>query len=627
MTEQSSTLEDLACELGVALYSVEGALSTLNPALLLAQLGLDIPCDLSADTAFAQTLDRTAQGAGALAPTIQALMAARETGDDAGVATALGQLLAAIRELATSLNDLAADFTRATATLPQAADFKAFAQTLVERLLGNALVHHLEMTHPFLRRLLTCLTVLETTTTTMTIDGDERTVTRSRLHLDRIGQLLNDPLPVFQNAYGWGNAGFDGVALFTNVRELFDALNPIAAVDDADEDGPIDLHVDDFLITPTKDVTPPGIEGRLFVDSAAPAELTLGQLTDGCRVVLRREGTLAADLALRLLPNANLEARAGSNLAGRVTLAVVGDPENVDTPLRVLAVSDACRVEAKQLSAGLIAEVKYDAAANKGTTDFRLEAKLSDGALLIDNSAFDGFLGTLLPANGLRVPINAAVTLSAGRGFTINGGAGLDATFPVNLVLGPVTVPSAHVLVNASGAGLSAEVSASFGVTLGPVTGVIDRVGLSATFALPGSGGNLGPIDVSVGFKPPSGIGLSIDAHGVLTGGGFLFHDEAQGLYAGAMQLSLHEQITLKAFGLIATRMPDGSRGYSLIVFITAEDFRPDPAGLGLHAARHRRHGRGEPHLRSGGAAPGTQERHAGNAAVPARSGGQCADA
>ena len=48
------------------------------------------------------------------------------------------------------------------------------------------------------------------------------------------------------------------------------------------------------------------------------------------------------------------------------------------------------------------------------------------------------------------------------------------------------------------------------------------------------------------------------------------------------MQLSLHEQITLKAFGLIATRMPDGSRGYSLLVFITAEDFRPIPLGLGF---------------------------------------------
>ena len=38
----------------------------------------------------------------------------------------------------------------------------------------------------------------------------------------------------------------------------------------------------------------------------------------------------------------------------------------------------------------------------------------------------------------------------------------------------------------------------------------------------------------------------------------------------------------MTAFGLIATRMPDGSPGYSLIVFVTAEDFRPIPLGMGF---------------------------------------------
>ena len=95
--------------------------------------------------------------------------------------------------------------------------------------------------------------------------------------------------------------------------------------------------------------------------------------------------------------------------------------------------------------------------------------------------------------------------------------------------------------------------------------------------------GNLGPLDrVAAASSRPSGIGLSVDARASLTGGGFLFHDKVQGLYAGAMQLSICEQLTLKAFGLIATQMPDGSQGYSLIVFITAEDFQPIPLGMGF---------------------------------------------
>jgi hypothetical protein len=75
-------------------------------------------------------------------------------------------------------------------------------------------------------------------------------------------------------------------------------------------------------------------------------------------------------------------------------------------------------------------------------------------------------------------------------------------------------------------------------------------------------------------------VGLAIDAKGVLTGGGFLYRDPALRLDAGVMQLTLHERITLTAFGLVATTLPDGSPGYSLIVFITAEGFRPIPIGM-----------------------------------------------
>ena len=127
---------------------------------------------------------------------------------------------------------------------------------------------------------------------------------------------------------------------------------------------------------------------------------------------------------------------------------------------------------------------------------------------------------------------------------------------------------------------MTGTVGVTGGASIGPVTASVADVG--AEVALKFSRGNLGPVDLSARFMPPKGIGLSVDARGVVTGGGFLFRDEARSLYAGVMQLSLRDDITLKAFGLIATRMPDGSRGYSLIVFITAEDFRPIPLPLGF---------------------------------------------
>ena len=65
-------------------------------------------------------------------------------------------------------------------------------------------------------------------------------------------------------------------------------------------------------------------------------------------------------------------------------------------------------------------------------------------------------------------------------------------------------------------------------------------------------------------------MGLAIAA-GVIKGGGFLGVDTARGEYAGALELVFSEFLTLKAIGIIATKMPDGSKGFSLLIIITAE--------------------------------------------------------
>src|SRR5262249_25604066 len=109
-----------------------------------------------------------------------------------------------------------------------------------------------------------------------------------------------------------------------------------------------------------------------------------------------------------------------------------------------------------------------------------------------------------------------------------------------------------------------------------------EGLGIRSTITFQQSGGNLGPADLAVDLKPPTGVALSIDAGGAVAGGGFLSHDARRGTYVGVLQLTLHETLTLTAVGLIATRLPDGSRGFSLLVFITAEDFQPIQLGLGF---------------------------------------------
>ena len=190
------------------------------------------------------------------------------------------------------------------------------------------------------------------------------------------------------------------------------------------------------------------------------------------------------------------------------------------------------------------------------------------------------FSRSILPAEGITTTVDLEASWSHRDGLNIKGGAGLSTVLDLHKKAGPLRVDSLALALKGGPQGLTGTVGVSGGASIGPVTASVAEVG--AEVALKFSRGNLGPVDLGARFKPPTGIGLSVDAHGVVTGGGFLFRDEARSLYAGVMQLSIRDDITLKAFGLIATRMPDGSRGYSLLVFITAEDFRPIPLRLGF---------------------------------------------
>ncbi|GAA4329774.1 hypothetical protein GCM10023165_02840 [Variovorax defluvii] len=211
-----------------------------------------------------------------------------------------------------------------------------------------------------------------------------------------------------------------------------------------------------------------------------------------------------------------------------------------------------------------------------------MSADVQKATVVIASGGGDGFLDAILPSGGLRAQGDLGLAWSSDKGLTLRGSATLEASVPVGLSVGGVTLSALNLAIKPQEAEVVAEVSASVAASIGPLKAVLDRIGIAGRLGFPPTGGNLGVANLALGFKPPGGVGLSVEAGGVLTGGGFLFHDEAQKLYAGAMQLSLHETITLKAFGLIATQMPDGRPGFSMIVFITAEDFRPVPLGMGF---------------------------------------------
>ena len=119
-------------------------------------------------------------------------------------------------------------------------------------------------------------------------------------------------------------------------------------------------------------------------------------------------------------------------------------------------------------------------------------------------------------------------------------------------------------------------------IRLGPLAGTVEGVGVSAKLEFPSSkDGNLGPVNIT-DFKlvPPTGVGLAFQSESI-SGGGFLSFDPDNERYAGVLELTVKDKMSIKAIGLITTRMPDGSKGFSLLILITAE-FNPVQLGLGF---------------------------------------------
>jgi hypothetical protein len=209
--------------------------------------------------------------------------------------------------------------------------------------------------------------------------------------------------------------------------------------------------------------------------------------------------------------------------------------------------------------------------------EYGLTVDLGTSTLVV--AASDGFLASILPADGLRTTFALGVGWSNTRGLHFNGSAGLDVSLPGFSVGDVLSVPSVDLGLHATGDRLVASASAAVSVFLGPVHATVAGLGFGGTLTFPEGGGNLGVADISFTALPPTGVGLTVGASGV-SGGGFLSFEAERGEYAGAVELELADFLAVKGIGLITTRQPDGSPGFSLLIVLTAEF----PAGIQLGA-------------------------------------------
>ncbi|MBF6047247.1 hypothetical protein GO001_18720 [Streptomyces sp. NRRL B-1677] len=228
-------------------------------------------------------------------------------------------------------------------------------------------------------------------------------------------------------------------------------------------------------------------------------------------------------------------------------------PAGAAAPRLVLGTSDATRLE--------IADFSY--AFELGAQSAGFKAHLHKGKLVISLGDGDGFLSKL-PGHSVEVPFELGLLADTAHGIRFDGGSGLKVDLPVAASLfGVFRVQFVALELKLAGVP-SAEIRGGFSLKLGPFQASVDQIGTALDLGAVAEGAD--DIGGLVKFLPPRGIGLALDL-GPVKGGGYLAIDAEKGEYAGALELKVFV-LSIKAIALISTRRPDGSDGWSLLIFL-----------------------------------------------------------
>lgn len=527
-------------------------------------------------------------------------------GQLAGVATAFAEVTAAVAALAT---------TPLPGGLPEPLDDPQTWAAIAERGLGLAVRAVMAEKAPRALAVLELLGVADPGD----FDDTGAVVTRpAALHWDLVPRLLSDPVGVLGSAYGWGDL-LDQRRLLQTVAGLAHAFGLSPAADGRDvilslfwtppaggtglDVGAVTLPLvtlDASSGVPVQSVIElvafgvPGASGGpevrglglgVVADAAVSTSIAL---TDAVRLAIA--GDVQAGAGLALTPDGVSFGTAGSGAAasGALTLTLTAKPQ----PAWAFGDPQGTRFETSRLEISVTA--KAAVTTGHGLADPSVEVRVEgDFAVNLDLSSGDGFVTTLLGDEPQRMAFTAGVEWSSATGLRFlggpaggTGGAGAPlfaTTLPLDLdVAGVLHLSSLALEAGAAGQGAALRALASGGLDLGPVHVVFRRIGVALGISAPPDGtGNLGPLDVSLGLAGPEALGLSIDATAI-SGGGYLEIDTAHGRYVGIAQLTLVDVVSVTAIGIVTTRMPDGSPGFSLLLLITAQGFTPVQLGMGF---------------------------------------------
>lgn len=575
MANKPGTLEQLAIRLGRALTRLTARLADEEIQDTLSRLGLVLPEELLAQPPVVAAQTALVTSAGALPATIDQLVAAAQAEDLTGILQHGAALLTQANALVGAFETLPAAIDSVRSGFPEISDaqFADFATGFARKLLDLVISDTLDEL-PAVGAALALAGLLERVRPLESTDVDLLDVERTTIHYERIARLFGAPADHFKEVYDWGLPTFDGMKLLPAIADFLGRLALPAAFHPPTETSATLLEAYVLDLRPNATLDPPGLDVSIVSPFGGTIDAALPLTDPAWSGTFSARGTFATVLTGTLRPPLNVGVVSPTaTFEGSAEVRVLGEGPQ---PFVLLGRAGGNRLEVKTVRFGT--GITFTSAAG-GAEPFG-EAALERGRILVDGSEGDGFTSKVLSGVHIDSNFDVGLTWSLAGGVRFDGSAALAILLPVHVDLGPFTVHEIFLVASLEGEAIPIELSTSLACRLGPIDAAINRIGFTATVAFPGTGGNAGPAQVDFAFKPPTGVGLALDVHG-LKGGGFLDIDRPNNRYVGILQLQFQDTIDVTAIGIINTTLPDGREGFSLLILISAE-FQPIQLGLGF---------------------------------------------
>lgn len=444
------------------------------------------------------------------------------------------------------------------------------------------------------------------------IPAGARDVAYSRIKFNwaRFPQLINDTKTWAKEVYGWGGSTVSGDAKSLDYERLFSALalllesaglslvlvkkqsaaeltgfisnntsaksfysaslpflqNSVSSIDTSGT--PAFANEAGFKLMPYGDLNQQqllGVALMPYVKGTATGEQELAENTVLTTTV---SAEVAGGYYITITP-AGIASHTGADINGEFEFEIKYSDLATNNPIQLLTVAETSSVETGAV------KVAFGGNLNG---DFYLSAGLEKLKATIDLSG-DALLKNFIPEPVIITVGDLLVKWQFNKGIYFEGGNNISIDVPLHIEAGPINLTGIAIEIELAPEP-TLELGIQGGFNLGPIQASVDGVGFKAKL-IAAENGLFGKYDLSLALKPPDGIGLSINA-GIVTGGGYLYIDADKGEYAGALQLSVNNFLSLTAIGLISTKMPDGSDGFSMLVIVTAQFMPPFQLGYGF---------------------------------------------